>query len=88
VTAFFRLYQGGNDRLAPVTLETRIVDAAGKALLETSEAVEAASFGDARAADHRFRLPLSTFTAGEYLLTFEATLGKAVVRRDVRLQIR
>jgi VWFA-related protein len=88
VTAFFRLYQGGNDRLAPVTIETQIVDAAGKAVLETSEAVEAARFGDGRAADHRFRLPLSTFTAGEYLLTFEATLGKAVVRRDVRLQIR
>jgi hypothetical protein len=45
-------------------------------------------FSAEHAADYQFRLPLSTLKAGEYLLTFEATAGKVVARRDIRFQVR
>jgi VWFA-related protein len=88
VTTFFHVYQGGNGRLAAVTLNTRLLDAAGKAVFEKRETLDAARFGDARATDHQFRLPLSGLTSGQHLLTFEAAIGKAVVKRDVVFEIR
>jgi hypothetical protein len=88
VTTFFHVYQGGNGRLAAVTLNTRLLDAAGKAVFEKRETLDAARFSDARATDHQFRLPLSGLTSGQHLLTFEAAIGKAVVKRDVVFEIR
>ena len=41
-----------------------------------------------RTADVRYQIPVSTLTTGEYLLTFEATLGTTTIRRDVRFSIR
>jgi hypothetical protein len=88
VTAFVRIYQGGNDRLAGVTLQTRILDAAGKAVFTKADTLDAARFADTRAADHQFRVPLAGLSAGPHLLTIEATLGKLTVTRDVVFQIK
>jgi VWFA-related protein len=41
-----------------------------------------------RMADISFPIPIDSLTAGDYLLTFEATLGATTLRRDVRLKLR
>jgi VWFA-related protein len=88
VTAFLRVYQGGGDKIAPIPIKVTINDAAGKAVFTTTETVAADRFTAERAADYQFRLPLGTLKAGDYLLTFETTVGKATARRDVRFSIR
>jgi len=88
VTAFLRVYQGGTDKLASVPMKVRILDGAGKAVFDKTESLAADRFATERAAEYQLRLPLATLTAGDYLLTFEATSGKVNVRRDVRFQVR
>jgi len=41
-----------------------------------------------RAAEFQYKLPMSRLTPGRFLLTFEVTIGEAVFRRDVLLEIR
>jgi hypothetical protein len=41
-----------------------------------------------RVADVRYPIPMTQFSPGEYLLTFDATLGAAVLRRDVRFTVK
>jgi VWFA-related protein len=41
-----------------------------------------------RAAEIQYRLPLDRLAPGSYLLTFEATIGVAVLRRDVQFEIK
>jgi hypothetical protein len=41
-----------------------------------------------RTADVRYTVPIAGLMPGEYLLTFEATLGDAVLRRDLRFAVR
>ena len=88
VTAFLRLYQGGSDKLSAVALKIQIQDAAGKSVFEKTEAIAIDRFGSERSAEYQLQLPLSTLTAGEYLLTTEAAAGKALAKRDVRFQVR
>jgi hypothetical protein len=45
-------------------------------------------FGQQRAADYQFRLPIERLKTGEYLLTLEAAIGKATARRDVRFAVK
>ena len=40
-----------------------------------------------RAAEFQYALPLDRLPSGRYLLTFKATIGAAVLRRDVIFQI-
>jgi VWFA-related protein len=86
VTAFMRVYQGGSDKIAPVTMKVTIVDGAGKSVATQSDTIAADRFSSDRASDFQFRLPLTTLVPGEYLLTFEASAGKFTARRDVRFQ--
>ncbi len=88
VTAFLRAYQGGTSALAPVTLKTTIVGAAGKSVFDLTDTLAADRFGAERSVDYQLRLPLATLTTGDYLLTFEATSGKVTATRDVRFQVR
>ena len=89
VTAFFRVAQGGKAALAPVSLSTRIVNDKDAVVVTTTDRIEAGEFDAAtRAIDHRYRVPLPPLPPGGYLLTFEATLGKTTVRRDVRFTVR
>jgi hypothetical protein len=58
-------------------------------VVTTTDRIEAGEFDAAtRAIDHRYRVPLPPLPPGGYLLTFEATLGKTTVRRDVRFTVR
>ena len=41
-----------------------------------------------RAAEVQYQLPLGRLPAGPYLLTFEATMGKVTLRRDVQFSVR
>jgi len=84
VTAFMRLYQGGNDKLTPVGLKVTIQDAGGKQIFNTADTIAPERFNADRAADYQFRLPLDKLDAGEFLLTFEAAAGKSTARRDIR----
>ena len=97
VTAFARVYQGGNEESVPVDTVVRIVDGAGKVASESVGQIPAARFQAAegagrisppRAADWTVALPLSALQAGPHLLTLEATAGKNTVRRHVRFSTR
>jgi VWFA-related protein len=88
VTAALRVYQGAGEKPVAVPIKVTIQDAAGKSVLEKADTLAADRFSADHAADYQFRLPLAALKAGEYLLTFEATAGKATARRDVRFSIR
>jgi hypothetical protein len=83
-----RVYQGGGDKIAPIPIKVTINDAAGKVVFTTTETVATDRFTAERAADYQFRLPLATLKTGEYLLTFETTVGKTTRGANVRFSIR
>lgn len=41
-----------------------------------------------RSADVRYQLPMSSLESGQYLLSFDATVGATTIRRDVRFSVR
>jgi len=88
VSMFARLYQGVGMTAADVTIRTRILDESGVARIDTSETMVAARFGANRAADVIRVLPLPRLAAGKYLLSLDATAGKATARRAVRFDVR
>jgi hypothetical protein len=89
VTAHFSMYQGGRDPLAPVALRARVVSDLDQTVADATGTLGVERFDPStRAADHRFAMPISGLAPGQYLLTFEASLDKTVVRRDVRFRIR
>lgn len=88
VTAFGRVYEGGTDPIAAVTMTTHLLDAAGKAVFDAAEAMAPDRFFG-RAADYRLALPIERLRTGPYLLTMEASMGaRRTPRRDVRFAIR
>jgi len=87
LTAFLRVYQGGKDPPRPVEMRARILDATNRPVLEETGELGAGLFGASRAADYRLELPLARLSAGQYLLTIEATDAKATERRDVRFTV-
>jgi hypothetical protein len=95
VTAFVRAYQGaprssfGPVALGSATLTVRLTNERGDLVLDKTESFAADRFvGPARSVDYRFALPISTLARGPYLLTFEASVGAATARRDVRFSVR
>jgi len=88
VSAFVRVYQGAGEKLTDVPLKITIQDAAGKSVFNKTDTLAADRFATGQAADYQFRLPLTTLKPGDHLLTFETTVGKSAVRRDVRFQVR
>lgn len=88
VTAFVRVYQGGKPNMADVPVAVTILDVQDRKVFTSGETLAMDSFGTTRATDYRFDLPVSKLTAGEYLLTLDATLGKVTARRDVRFTVR
>jgi len=88
VTVFARLYQGGRNALAPVTVRTRIEDDTGVTVSDTTDLLEAGRFDAGRSAEYRIALPLDKLVAGLYLLTIDAQAGKAVARRTVTFSVR
>jgi VWFA-related protein len=88
LTAFVRVYRGGDDA-APVTVRARILDATSKTVFDNTVSLQVADLAKERGAEVRLDLPLERATPGQYLLTIEATRGvKETTRRDVRFAVR
>ena len=89
VTAFARIYQGAKERLAPVTLAVRIVDAREQVVFSESETFAVDRFNQDRAADLRVDLPLARLLPGHHLLTIEVRTGEKITsRRQVQFEIK
>jgi hypothetical protein len=89
VSAFVRVYQRANRTPVSTDVVTTITDSADRQVRQVTDTLDAARFaGSPRAADVVFELPLQTLSSGEYVLTFEATAGRASARRDVRFRVR
>jgi len=89
ITAFFRVYQGRNVTLAPVTLSIRVLDDRGAAKADINELLDPDRFTPNRAADYRVRLPLDRLASGRHLLTIEARVaGRISPKRDVPFTVR
>jgi hypothetical protein len=89
VTAFMRLYQGGNGSAQPATVKTRLVNEFDAAVGEGKDMVYGNEFRvGGRAADYRFAVPVKALPPGLYLLTFEISIvGEKPVTRSVQFRI-
>ena len=88
VDALVRVYQGGKDRLTPVDVSTRIVDATDRAVRDDRTTLGAEQFSRERAADVRTTLPVGQLAPGQYLLTITMRLGTRAVTRQARFTVR
>ena len=86
-SAFVRVYQGQSTPM-PMSLKVAIIDARDQHVLDQVETLAADRFGKGRGADYRLDLPLATLAPGEYLATFDTTLGKKTAHREVRFSVR
>ena len=89
LNAFFRVYQGGSDALTPVALTVRITNDRNTVLANSTGTIGLERFEvAARAAGHRFEMPLNVLEPGRYLLTFELTKASSTARRDVIFEVK
>ena len=77
VAAFVRVYQGAKGSLSPVSLHVRLVDEHDKPVVDRTDVFDADRFATSRSADYTFGIPMATLAPCQYLLTIEATMGKA-----------
>ena len=89
MTAFVRVYQSEHDASVPVTLSRRIIDASNRSVMESSDRLFEQGNSAKHSADYQFELPLASLTAGQYLLTIEATRKeRQTAHRDVVFSVR
>jgi hypothetical protein len=89
VTVFSRVFQGGANALAPVTLGVMVLDMNDKRVFEDTTTVPVTAFGDARASSHTLDLPLEKMQHGPHLLSITATLPSGTSsRRDLVFRVR
>jgi VWFA-related protein len=89
VTVFVRVYQGGDQALAPVALKTEVLDGRDMSRFETSATLGVDRFGASRAADYRLDLSTVGLQPGPHLLDIQALLaGGNSARRDVPFFVR
>ena len=88
VSSFVKVYQPGRGSLQPVIMASRITDSLGAVITNRVATLPVLAFGDLRVANWRFPIPAATLKPGLYLLTFEATLGTAKMKREVRFTVR
>jgi VWFA-related protein len=88
VTIAARVYQRRARTLRPVRVGIRIIDQTDRIEVASDSVLEAASFGQSRASDVRFALPLEQLTAGEHLLTLDVSAGGKVEHRTLRFSVR
>ena len=92
VTAVARIYQPPGTP-EPVELVVLVIDSAGKNVRRESKAVGAADFAvqpdkRERSFEVRQTLPIDQLSAGEYLLTIQATSGDHTQQRNVRFRMK
>ena len=88
VSAYLQVYQPGRKAVAPVEMNVTLLDAVGATVIDRRETLGPDRFAKDRAADYRIPLPIAGLARGPYLLTVEASQGKASARRQVRMAIR
>jgi hypothetical protein len=88
VTAFIRVYQGGEIPPQAALIGLRVVDDHDLVVLDLTSTAPTAAFAMSRSADYRYTLPLRDWHPGAYLLTVSATVGSHVATREVRIDIR
>jgi VWFA-related protein len=77
-----------DERTGPVTIRARIVDDQDRATAESTATLDASAFTAGGIAEFRFDLPLATLRSGDHLLAIEASNGRRVEKRDVRIRVR
>jgi len=78
----------GADTSAPAPASTPVVGGGKSIPTVTAPQRPDPTAATIRAAEVRYKLPVERLPTGRYLLTFEARLGAAVLRRDVMFDIR
>jgi hypothetical protein len=89
VSAYFRVFQGGNSAATPVIVRAQIFDRRDQPVFDVTETLAADAFAAGRGVAQQVALPLSELAPGPYLLSI--TAARAVgppVRKDVRFSIR
>lgn len=87
VSGFLRVCQGGKQPVAPVRIVVSVVDSRGATAFENADTLEAARFENGRVADRWIEIPIARLKSGPHLLAVEATVDKAVARRDARFAV-
>ncbi len=89
VIAFLRVFQGGTNPVAPVTVTAKVFDIADTPLVETSSTLAPEAFDATRGAPFEVPLPLAKLSHGPHLLSITvATPGSSAVRRDLVFKVR
>lgn len=87
-TAFMRIYQGGKDPAAPVTVTAKVIDRNATTVGEGTEVLAPDRFHvGGHAADYTFPIPLTKLPPGPYLVTFEISQGRHTVSRSVQFTV-
>jgi VWFA-related protein len=88
VTAFIKLYQP-KGTMKPVVLTTKVTDSKGADVLNKVETLPANAFDStSRSKPYRLSVPVAGLATGSYLLTFDASVGTAAARRDIRFWVK
>jgi VWFA-related protein len=87
VSTLVRVYEGGTKPVVPVTVTARIVDAHDVEARSKTTRLDATAFGDGRAADYRFTVPVDELPPGDYLLTITAAAGSTTSARTMTFTV-
>ena len=87
IRAFLRVYQGGSNAPAPVTVRVSLRNQAQELVYNYPHRLPAARFAADREEDFVFDLPMNALRPGQYLLTFESVAGTARAQRQVRFTV-
>jgi VWFA-related protein len=88
VAAFARIFEGGDEPIAPVTMHVEVLDGQDAPVFDQDQTVDVGAFTSGRTADVQFPLPLSRLSTGGYLLSVTATMGSRSTRRDLTFKVR
>jgi hypothetical protein len=87
VTALVRLYQPKGS-MKPVVMTTRVTDRNGVDVINRVETLPIAGFNTTtRSMPVRLAVPVDGLPPGPYLLTFDASVGTAAAKREIRFSV-
>jgi len=88
VSAFVRIYQHGKGDPKPVVMASRVTDSRGVVVVNRVSTIPVVAFSNPdRSYGFRFAVPIANLDPGSYLLTFDASVGTATSKRDVRFAV-
>jgi hypothetical protein len=89
VAGFLEVYQARGGARVPVSLTMKILDAAGREVVATTEMLSADRFDARGRLAYPFVVPIAKLTTGVHLLTFEARAGeRAAPPRSIPFRVR